>query len=47
MLARRERAFPMTPPGMGDKVHLATPQVGIETTTQDVVNALPTRASRT
>ena len=33
-------AYPLTLTGMGDRVHLATPQVGVETAVQDVVNAL-------
>ncbi len=33
-------AYPLTLTGMGDRVHLATPQVGIETAIQDVVNAV-------
>jgi pimeloyl-ACP methyl ester carboxylesterase len=33
-------AYPLTLTGMGDRVHLATPQVGIETAIQDVVNAI-------
>jgi pimeloyl-ACP methyl ester carboxylesterase len=33
-------AYPLTLTGMGDRVHLATPQLGIETAIQDVVNAI-------
>jgi pimeloyl-ACP methyl ester carboxylesterase len=33
-------AYPLTLTGMGDRVHLATSQVGIETAIQDVVNAI-------
>jgi pimeloyl-ACP methyl ester carboxylesterase len=33
-------AYPLTLTGMGDRVHLATPQVGIETAIQDVINAI-------
>jgi pimeloyl-ACP methyl ester carboxylesterase len=33
-------AYPLTLTGMGDRVHLASPQVGIETAIQDVVNAI-------
>jgi pimeloyl-ACP methyl ester carboxylesterase len=32
--------YPLTLTGMGDRVHLATPQVGIETAIQDVINAI-------
>jgi pimeloyl-ACP methyl ester carboxylesterase len=32
--------YPLTLTGMGDRVHLATPQLGIETAIQDVVNAI-------
>ncbi len=32
--------YPLTLTGMGDRVHLATPQVGIETAMQDVMNAI-------
>jgi pimeloyl-ACP methyl ester carboxylesterase len=31
---------PMTLTGMGDRIHLASPQVGIETAIQDVINAI-------
>src|SRR5438105_4090046 len=34
------KAYPLTLTGMGDRVHLATPQVGIETAVQDVMNAI-------
>jgi pimeloyl-ACP methyl ester carboxylesterase len=34
------KAYPLTLTGMGDRVHLATPQVGIETAIQDVMNAI-------
>jgi pimeloyl-ACP methyl ester carboxylesterase len=33
-------AYPLTLTGMGDRVHLASTQVGIETAIQDVVNAI-------
>ena len=33
-------AYPLTLTGMGDRVHLVTPQVGIETAVQDVLNAI-------
>ncbi len=33
-------AYPLTLTGMGDRVHLATPQVGIETAIQDVINVI-------
>jgi len=33
-------AYPVTLTGMGDRVHLATPKVGIETAIQDVVNTI-------
>jgi pimeloyl-ACP methyl ester carboxylesterase len=33
-------AFPLTLTGMGERVHLATPEVGIETAIQDVINAI-------
>jgi pimeloyl-ACP methyl ester carboxylesterase len=33
-------AYPVTLTGMGERVHLATPQVGIETAIQDVVNTI-------
>ena len=33
-------AYPLTLTGMGDRVHLAAPQVGIETAIQDVINAI-------
>ena len=33
-------AYPLTLTGMGDRVHLASPQVGVETAIQDVVNAI-------
>ena len=32
--------YPLTLTGMGDRVHLATQQVGIETAIQDVINAI-------
>jgi pimeloyl-ACP methyl ester carboxylesterase len=32
--------YPITLTGMGDRVHLATPQVGMETAIQDVINAM-------
>jgi pimeloyl-ACP methyl ester carboxylesterase len=32
--------YPLTLTGMGDRVHLATPQVGMETGIQDVMNAI-------
>jgi len=32
--------YPLTLTGMGDRVHLATPQVGIETAIHDVINAI-------
>jgi len=32
--------YPVTLTGLGDRVHLATPQVGIETAIQDVVNTI-------
>jgi len=32
--------YPLTLTGMGDRVHLASPQVGIETAIRDVVNAI-------
>ena len=32
--------YPLTLTGMGDRVHLASPRVGIETAIQDVVNAM-------
>lgn len=32
--------YPLTLTGMGDRVHLATPQVGLETAVQDVINAI-------
>ena len=34
------KAYPLTLTGMGDRVHLATPQVGIETAVQDVMNTI-------
>jgi len=41
LLERRgNAAYPLTLTGMGDRVHLATPQVGIETAIQDVINAI-------
>lgn len=33
-------AYPVTLTGMGDRVHLATPKVGMETAIQDVVNTI-------
>lgn len=33
-------AYPLTLTGMGDRVHLATPQVGLDTAIQDVINAI-------
>jgi pimeloyl-ACP methyl ester carboxylesterase len=33
-------AYPLTLTGMGDRVHLASPHVGIETAIQDVVNSI-------
>ena len=36
----RNAVYPLTLTGMGDRVHLATPQVGIETAIQDVMNAI-------
>ncbi len=41
-LLRKEghSAYPITLTGMGDRVHLANPQVGIETAIQDVVNSV-------
>jgi len=33
-------AYPLTLTGMGDRVHLATPQVGVGTAVEDVVNAI-------
>jgi len=32
--------YPLTLTGMGDRVHLATPQVGLETAVQDVINTI-------
>lgn len=32
--------YPLTLTGMGDRVHLASPQVGLETAIQDVINAI-------
>ena len=34
------RVYPVTLTGMGDRVHLASPQVGIETAIQDVINTI-------
>ncbi len=34
------RAFPVTLTGMGDRIHLASPSVGMETAIQDVLNAV-------
>ena len=33
-------AYPLTLTGMGDRVHLASPQIGVETAIQDVINAI-------
>ncbi len=33
-------AYPLSLTGMGDRVHLATPQVGMETAIQDVMNVI-------
>jgi pimeloyl-ACP methyl ester carboxylesterase len=34
------RVFPITLTGMGDRVHLASPEFGIETAVQDVLNVV-------
>jgi len=33
-------AYPLTLTGMGDRVHLAAPHIGLETTIQDVINVI-------
>jgi pimeloyl-ACP methyl ester carboxylesterase len=33
-------AYPLTLTGMGDRVHLATPQIGLDTAIQDVINTI-------
>jgi pimeloyl-ACP methyl ester carboxylesterase len=35
-----DQAFPVTLTGMGERVHLATPEVGMETAIQDVLNVI-------
>jgi pimeloyl-ACP methyl ester carboxylesterase len=35
-----DAAYPLTLTGMGDRVHLASPQIGVETAIQDVINAI-------
>ena len=40
IVAKGHRTFPITLTGMGDRVHLASKDVGMETATQDVLNVI-------